>query len=411
VAQQQAAAQGQAAPGQLFGMPGLTQFTEQNENTISLAATLAQATATTVNGILPFKQVDVVLWWELDLTITQTYTAGTSTITSSPYGPYNWISALALQIQNQYSALAFTNGIDAAIFQMYRPMRSTDFKNDLDVSPATATATPWANTNLAQPTLQTSATAWTSAAASTTFTLELPASIGFDVYYDLDAAGNVVAAPHRAIVSPQYMAGTVRNIIPNVTIAAGSSSTLDVGPANIGAGSGTFTGSALLTFRRVGIYAGNPLAMPVTYAWQYLRATTPFQIAGSAGPTSWPVPTNGQILSTFVRMFDPLANAGLGAAIALTVVTKAQLQYGSALLRFDDTPKSAQRRFLRQHGFLPPVGVIIWDLALDNFGRLTNAYALNTLNTSGIIISVTFTVAQSAAAYAMIGVEALTYVL
>jgi len=403
------------SPGQLFGVPGITQWTDQFENTRNLSTTLNQTNQTNVNGDLKFKQTDVVFWWELDITITQTYTAGTSAVTSSPYGPYNWVASLALQIQNQYSSLAATNtggGVDAAIFQLIRPMRvGTDKRTNLDVNGAGLWSSNggWANANFPQATLQT-APAWASTAASTTFTLEVPGSIFFDVYYDLDAAGNVVAPPHRAIVSPQYMAGTVRNVAPAITYAAGSSSTLDAGPANIGAGTGTFAGTANLTIRRVGLYAGNPAALPVVYAWQYTRTTTPFSIAGRA-TANLVVPTQGQILSIFLRMFDPSANGGLGAAIAVSALTSVQLQYGSGLLWADDTPKSAQRRFLKQHGFFPPVGCIIWDLALDEFGRTTNYKALNTLNTSGILTALTFSSAQSATAYVMMGVEALTYVL
>jgi len=402
-------------PGQIFGVPGQTQYTDQFDSTKSLTTTLATSSQTSVNGIQPFKQTDVVFWWELDVTITQTYTAGTSTVTSSPYGPYNWIASLALQIQNQYSSVSYTQpgaGIDAAIFQLIRPMRGTDRRNNLDVNPAGFLSSNggWANANLPQPTLQT-APAWASTAASATFTLELPGSIFFDVYYDLDAAGNVISPPHRAIVSPQYMAGTVRQVQPQIIYAAGSSSTLDVGPANIGAGTGTFSGSASLTIRRVGLYAGNPAALPVVYAWQYLRTTSQISLAGRSQLPFTAVPTAGQILAVFLRLFDPSANSGLGAAIAMSAITVCQLQYGSGLLYYDDTPKSAQRRFLKMHGFMPPVGCIIWDLALDEYGRVNNYKALNTLNTSGVGVALTFTGAQSSTAYAVMGVEALTYVL
>lgn len=402
------------APGQIFGVPGMTQYTEQFESTKSLSSTLATSNATPVNGIQPFKQTDVVFWWELDITVTQTYTAGTSTITSSPYGPYNWVSQLALQVQNQYSSLscvAVGGGVDAAIFQLIRPMRATDKRLNLDINGAgfESTNAGWANTAFPQPTLNT-APGWASTAASSTFVLEIPGSIFFDVYYDLDAAGNVLAPPHRAIVSPQYMAGTVRQVLPTVTFAAGSSATLDAGPANIGAGTGTFAGSAAITIRRVGLYAGNPAALPVVYAWQYLRSTTQFSLSGVA-TKQMAIPTNGQILAVFLRMFDPAANSGLGAAIAMSVITGAQLQYGSGLLFYDDTPKSAQRRFLKQHGFFPPVGTIIWDLATDEYGRVCNYKALNTLNTSGVLALVNFTTAQSSTAYCVMGTEALTYVL
>jgi hypothetical protein len=118
----------------------------------------------------------------------------------------------------------------------------------------------------------------------------------------------------------------------------------------------------------------------------------------------------GQILLVYVRMWDPAANGGLGAPININVVTRCQLQYGSGLLRFDDTPKQAQRRIMSQHGLLLPVGVIAWDLGTDQYGRVSNAGALNTLTTAGVNIHLEFTAAQSASSYVVVGTELLVIV-
>ena len=89
---------------------------------------------------------------------------------------------------------------------------------------------------------------------------------------------------------------------------------------------------------------------------------------------------------------------------------EADLVYGSNLFRYQDRPAETQARYEEQHGFILPTGVLAWDLALDRRGRITNANALNTLNTSGIQVNLQFTGTLSASAYCVVGVEALTYV-
>jgi hypothetical protein len=52
------------------------------------------------------------------------------------------------------------------------------------------------------------------------FAIRFPASIELDHYYPLDISGNMVGAPGRAILSPQYMGGTTRIIVPSLTLNA-----------------------------------------------------------------------------------------------------------------------------------------------------------------------------------------------
>jgi hypothetical protein len=59
---------------------------------------------------------------------------------------------------------------------------------------------------------------------------------------------------------------------------------------------------------------------------------------------------------------------------------------------------------------MPPPGVLAWDLAIDDQGRLTNRRALNTLTTAGVNIHTEYVAALSATAYVNIGVEYLAYV-
>ena len=401
------AVQGQQtpAPGSMFGLPALTLYTEQFDNNNGAVTALTQANSVNALTLGQFTQTDVVFWWELELTITNTVTPGTSTITTSQYFPFSFLGESKLRIQNMYDSWHPLDGIDAFIWQILRPMRgNTDFSN-LGASPISG----FQNSSLPQANLDT-ASGYTSASTSILFTLEIPVSIYFDVYFDLAKDGTIISPPHKAIVSPQYMAGSARVVQPALVYNPGSAATLDQGPYNIGTGTGTFAGSVTHVFKRVGIYgSNNPSVMPTVYNWQYLREAKQFSLAGRTTADIL-VPTYGQVLLLFVRLFDPAANGGLGAPISVANVTKCQLKFGSGLLRFDDTPRSAQRRIMKQANVLLPQGVLAWDLAMDNYGRVSNAGAMNTLTTASVLVHLEFTSALSASAYAVLGVEALTYV-
>lgn len=392
-------------PGSMFGLPALTLYTEQFDNNNGAVQALSQANPVRAISLVQFTQTDVVFWWEMELTLTNTVTAGTSAVTTSAYFPFSFMGESRLRIQNMYDSWHPISGIDAYIWQLLRPMRSNlDFSNGGAnyQSGFQAAALPQSN-------IDSSVNA-TSATSPVIYTLEIPVSLFFDVYFDLAKDGTIISPPHRAIVSPQYMAGSARVVQPDLGFNPGSAATTDNGPYNIGAGTGTFTGQAAFSFKRVGIYgSNNPASMPVVYNWQYMREARQFSLSGRA-TADIIVPTYGQILSLFVRLFDPSANAGLGAPINITTVTKCQLKFGSGLLRFDDTARSAQRRITKQNDILLPQGVIAWDLALDNYGRCSNAGALNTLTTASVLVHLEFSAALSATAYAVLGVEALTYV-
>jgi hypothetical protein len=505
--------------GAYFGLPGYTSWTEQKENNDQAVVNLSATVQVPFTAVVPFKTTDVVLWWELELTIANTMVSGTGVINTSIYFPYNFVGPSKLQIQNQYPALDIQSGIDAVLLQMVRPMRGTDFETVLNSSAdawwpfaipgrlSTATAggqNQWASgidAELASPnvfsyqsSLTPAATAAISIAeqsfatflgvqagdiflgatlqgaglgqaptanvgvvggrvtaaatvslafanptagaltavagvytvsvyrvadwpsiASIHFTLEVPGGIYMDDYYDLGKAGEMVAAPHRAFVSPTFMASTARSVQPDLRFNPGFAATLDQGPFfQQSVGNSTFTGAtATMGWRRIGVYgANNPVYMPVVYNWQLVRQAKNIALGGVT-IKDIPIQFWGQMLLFILRFFDPaLANGGnpIDIGSATVGLTKAQLQYGSGLLRFDDTPRSAQRRVIKQHGFMPPIGVLIWDLAVDDQGRVTNRRALNTLTTAGVNIHLEMVAALSATAYLVLIAEYLAYV-
>lgn len=416
-------AQGAPAPGQYFDVPGIgggTQWTDQFETVVGLTAIPTAGASVQVNGIIPFKQTDVVMDWVLEIEYNQDYTAGTSTLTDSPYAPHNALAQIQLPIQNQYNAVDVESGIDLWIFGLIRPWTESGwFTQNIGYAnpggdPAGGTATGYPALANAQPNLIIP-TQWADTATVWKQLYRFPASICFDAYYDLALTGEPLAGPMYACVSPQYMAGSTRIITPKVQLAQGSGA-LDVAPVNIGAGTGTFTSAgAAFTFRRKAVYSGAPALMPRVFGWQYRWRTQRFTLSGvTRRDLQVPLDT-GQLLMLYLRMWDPSASpgetTGLGEPIQLSALTKVQLQYGSGLLRFDGTPAELQADFLDRHNVMLPPGVLCFDLMTDERGNRTNKRALNTLTTAGILVHLEFAAPTSDTAYVVMGTESLVFVV
>jgi hypothetical protein len=416
--------QAQVTPGSLYGVPGLTNPVEQFDTTQGLVTAGSGSAQVPVNGLQPLAQTDVVLSWELFVTYSfaDHPTAGTGqTLSVSPYAPYNMFGPVALSLQNQYKPIDWLSGRDGAVFQSYRGryLRS-DRRNANLASPVLGAAYSsgvWAEAQLLE-----AASAWSTTYTTTgaTFVLRLPVSIEFDYYYPLDISGNVVGSPGRAIVSPQYMGGTTRIVTPRLTLAQGLG-----GADNSPFGTTTLTAdddtastwttgfSTEISIRRNAIYSANNAAvLPPVQPWQYALHTWEYPLAAQSRATI-PVPNDvGQILSIWVILWDPEANSGAGGAIAMSAVDTCQLKYGSGLFRFDDTPTTMQARWIQQHDTLPAAGFIGWDMAYNPDGRLmNNGGCLNTLTTNAIQIVLGLNSPGSASTYAVVGTEALQYVV
>ncbi len=390
------------APASLYGAPGITRPIELKENNDTASVTLAQASATSQTGLQPFKQTDVIYGWQVEMSHALTLTPGTGAITVSPYFPDNFLGQVQLNMQNQFSTINVESGIDLALFQTIRPMRKADRRNALYTT----------TSSLYNPqTDQVSLSTYTNASTSVLRRYELPAGLWMDQYFELAPDGTpLTAAPLRAFVSPQYMAGTARIVTPilNFNLLGTTTSKADQGPYTV-TGNATVADVVTENWRRHGIYQPQGAAdSPPVFNWQYVRQTKRISLSG-VSTAQLLAPINGQILAVYVRLFDP-SSGGVGAPIAISAVSECDVQYGSGLFRFQDTSTDAQARYIAQHGTLLPSGVLAWDFALDDQDNITNRYALNTMNTSGIQVNLTFTGTQSSTAYAVIGVEALQYV-
>jgi hypothetical protein len=392
----------QVPVGSYFGLPGVTQPMEQFDVLTGVTTPLALSNQTPWNPSGPLQKTDIVKWWELSVSVAWSTTVTGATL--SPWAPYNILQNLKLKMQGQYSPFELESGVDAAIFQMYRPMggpgSAPNTPNNLGVN----VASTFANSGMPQPDQITSGITTNPASGSKwNFTLELPGGIYIDKYWDLAEDGTILGGPMGAFVSPQYMAGGERNVTPQFNFAPINAANSDAGPLVAStAGAATVTTDV----RRVGYYgSSNPAALPPVFNWQYRRASQRVN-QGARTKMDIPITEFGQLLSCFVRIFQPTGNAPGD----VTTITKAQLVYGSNLNRFDDDLRATQLRFMRQHGFLPPVGVVIWDMLANTSGGdgLSNdSRVLNTLTNANTHIHLELSAPLSSDSYIVVGSELL----
>ena len=424
--------------GALYGLPGFTERFEQyenlqNVNTVVSTAASAVGTTTPFNPPASFQKTDIVFWWELECFVTEAITFTVGGITFSPEAIYNKIQTLRLKLQGQYTPIEVESGFDAAFMQMYRPMRGRGQRNGQDLMAVNAlVSSQYPNSTMPQAILSgtpagtgtvggqgnAASGVITSPLALTNypFILEIPAGIFLDEYWDLALDGSLlpnaagVVAPSAAFVSPQYMGGGERVVVPQFNVAPLTGANYDQFPAATTSAltitGGTVNDNLTLNARRVGVFASqNPAELPPVFNWQYRRASKRVPI-GAVTKFDIPITEYGQVLSTYMRIFDP--TTAQGSYYNVANITKAQLLYGSNLPRFDDDIPAMQNRWIQQHGFLPPQGTIAWDLAATGFNdNLSNARALNTLTNANTHYHVEMSVAPGANAYAVIGVELL----
>lgn len=407
--------------GALYGLPGFTERFEQYENLNGVVTAGQQSAQTPFAPAASFQKTDIVFFWELETYWSQSMTFSAGTIAYSPQAPYNLLQGPKLKLQGQYSPVECDSGFHMAVWQMVRPSRGRGQRNVQDLIqsnpvPASGFANPIIpQANLCGAVLPATVTS-PYVLTNYPFMLEIPAGLFLDEYWDLAIDGSLlpnaagIVAPSAAFVSPQYMGGGERVVVPQFNFAAVQAPTYDQGPiaATAALTSTVNTQSTTINARRTGVFASeNPAELPPVFNWQYRRTTKRFPI-GAVSRVDIPITEYGQVLSTYVNIFDPaLGTNSVGGYYNIANMTKCQLLYGSNLPRFDDDPATMQSRFIEQHGFLPPQGTVFYDLAATGFNdNLSNARALNTLTNANTHFHLEMT-APGPAAYAEVGVELL----
>lgn len=400
-----AVTQQKVVAGQYFGLPGITRPREEPENNDQNVSTLAQGAQKKANITQNFSQADVIVGWLFGFEFDQTITPNGDVITESPQFPDNLIGPMSLKLQNKLKTYDVTSGVDAQLFQLIRPMRRRQR------SQYTGDA-PIAHSYGSQENL-VSAANYSHTSTSIVRWYEIPAAIQFDEYYELDSEGKLVsAAPVDALVQAINMYGSGKLVTPQISFNQ-LFGNADEAPYHDSAALGTAVATCTHKFRRIGYYQPrDPQGRdaPPKFNWMYSRQADQYGL-GAQKSLNIPIKFDGQVMALFYRFWDPAANGGVGAPIDISSITKLQLVYGSGMLPFDDTPEDAQLRFMQQHdNLLLPQGVLAHDLAIDERGKITNAYALNTLNTSNVKLHVEFSAPPSAEAYVIIGVEGLEFI-
>lgn len=423
----QQAQQASVPVGTYFGLPGFTQPFEQYENLNGIITPLANAAQTPWNPPGSLQKTDIVKWWEMETIVNWTTTVSGGAPVLSPMAPYNLFQGFKLKLQGQYTPVEVESGMDAYFFQQYRPMRGPgqagtqtlggSNQGGVNYTGAGAPvyggyqngstgATQQAQINQIPP---FSVPAAPAAGSTWAFLLEVPGGLFIDSYWDQAIDGTLLPnaqgriAPMSAFVSPQYMGGGERVVVPTFNYAAITAANSDQGPLT-----GSTLGAASVTqnLRRVGYYgSANPAELPPVFNWQYRRASKRFPV-GAFTKVDIPITEYGQLLSVFVRVYDPTA----GTFYNVANITKCQLLYGSNLPRFDDDILTMQERFGYQHGFMPPQGHVVWDMLANTSGAngLANDFkVLNTLTNANTHVHLENSVAPAATAYAVVATELL----
>jgi hypothetical protein len=408
--------------GALYGLPGFTEPVEQFDNMANVQTGWQSSAQTPFNAPGPLQKTDVVFWWEAEFFLNWAVTYSAGTIALSPKAPYNAIQSLKLQLQGQYSPLECESAFDAAFFQMYRPMRGRGQRNVQDLIQANPVGSSGYANSLIPSANQAAAILSQTLASPYSVSnypmiLEIPAGYFLDEYWDLAPDGSIlpnaqgVVAPMQAFVSPQYMGGGERNIVPKFNYAPVIAGNYDSGPlvATAALTATVETGSATLNMRRVGVFSSeNPAEMPPVFNWQYRRASRRYTF-GNVTKVDIPIQEYGQVLSIWANIFDPtLGSNNSGGYMNVANITKCQVLYGSNLPRFDDDVPAMQKRFIEQHGFTPPQGTVAWDLAATKQNSaIGNSRALNTLTNANTHIHLEFASAPGNGTYAVVGTELL----
>lgn len=438
MAQQQQ--QQQVPPGAFSRIPGIGPLAGAKPRRVYETGPCTPATVVNLSQgsqvqapLLKFQQLDIVRAYLVEIAVTSQISTGGSTPVPSPAAPGIFVQELNVQIESAYNTFRMPGWL-AQVMQSYRsvyaPRTPTAmFSQGSNPYPPASfggtagTAKTWfPQQPLGTPNLVLNVA---NTAQTNNFFYEIPISSPvFDLYYEMQVNGVPLGNPiPRCIVSPQFMASTNRQVIPKLVfnqllIGAGAASQL-INPTAVATiattdTTSTATGSAAVTFWREGyIPTNSQLTNPATRMWQYSRDYLVVGTGGAQQPIVDllnSVPSQGQILSCIVAIWDPNLNTGAGGFTPYADYSTVEFLTGSNVQSYQDTPASNQYAWLMQHGTILPESMFGWDFALvEGEGKFTNERAVNTLVEAGVQIRINFVTGSvpSALAQVYVGLEML----
>src|SRR5713101_44550 len=298
----------QIPQGGLFNLPGITYWSEQVDNNDQNVTTLSSSTQVPVNLPANFTNTDILYREIVDVAITATQALNAGTVfAAGAYNPYNYVGPITLNLQNQFNTMDVPSGIDAKIFELVRPQYNCMADDYWETNPNRSL-----NGIQALLSTFTAAPAFAGAPFTTNFSLDIALGVWFDRYFDLDPDGQLRnLAPVRAYVTPQLMSGSNRIVTPRFTMNPILASNNDNGPWVVNAAGPTATAASVtLGFQRKIVY--QPKAhtdTPILWGWQYSRETKQFSLSNRS-TADLVLPTTGQLLMLYYRLFDPSAASG-----------------------------------------------------------------------------------------------------
>lgn len=373
------------------------------DTTKNLSINLEESTSVT-QQLNPMQNSDVIANWQLNQVLAVTAPTGA---TSSVNTPFSALSNVNLVIQNTFTSLN-TNGVDLAIKNIVWPYReAATFPHN---------ATP---SNPAYPTNYESQaygpgsyTDSSTTLASAQF-IDLGPGQHFDHYFNVDVSTGWPIAingvlSQRLVAGVQYLGGTTRNIVANLTynpiLGTKSSNGLYTGTATASG-----SGSATVTLYREGWFSNtNPAMMPAVTNW-IPKYTTTFINIGATNEWTYQIPQSLQVLGLVFRFYDLSADT----YPSVSNITSIQQQVGSGVIQYNGNGITAQQRLYQQIG-LPanalPAGTTVLDFMHDEKRQTTNANAINTYTTNGAVCNFEFGSVGSSGFGCYVSVYGLQYV-
>lgn len=393
--------------------PGiLERFSEPDQNYgVPCVPDLAVSAAP---ALVPLKGVDILDSLDLRFRFKTTWNAFTSAggLVASPMWPYNFIQRIQVPYQTGNINALDCDGHMAWIYSVLR-QNNRKYRIDPYAQQAPVQATGYS----ASSNLVSSATYDTTPSASTAyqydFELNVPIALYFEHFFDqvTDDKGNMqIARFDETFVSPWLMGSTGRNSLPSIALNPVLGNTYDKA-AYIYTGSGTTPtwtdGGSLVWMKRNGWrQPSNPAALPPMFNWA--RTVRQQRVALPTNSVQIQIPSYGQLLCIVGRMYDPTLNTGAGGMIPLSDLSNLNVQYGSGINKWNDSPEEHQERIFQQHGVNFTDGVIVFDAYAD---ERSNKDALNTYNTAGVTLNLDFGGnTPGAGSYIDLGLEFLTLV-
>lgn len=402
----------QNAPGSAFGVPMYStqpRFVLDQGNqamgAVPVAASQINVTATKLD------QLDIVRGMKLYVQYGGTWTNTGTGLAVSPFFPANIIQQMQFKLQAAYNTFNQTGPL-AAIIQLFRPMWG-----NRQLGAAYPNTFAKLNLTAAKPTLGSAFTA--------SYAIDVPFAMHFDEYFDLAASGAPARKIYDAIVSPMFMAAQARVVVPTITLAP-QLSTLDLlgAPVSRPASDTTSTYTAgsfgAQLYRDAYWTANNPAGNPPQYPWIYTRDYFTQPTAGQAKVGVLIQNTGisvGQVMSLYGFVWDPAANAGLGAIVPMANITSFEIVTGGSLQNIFMSAQALSDKMQSLYGIGDsadtaswPSGIFIFDFAMiEDGGYLSNANCINTYLVNGVQLNITFKagVVPSSTATVYLGVEAL----